>query len=218
LNAHFLFLIPNGCIFGTGDIDKDTDIPTVTEGLFFTNPALKIGWLLCQSVFYAIRPTLMRPKEFRRIDIANVVIIVITNGLVVYCCGARGLVYLLGSSILGMGLHPVAGHFIAEHYVFHEGHETYSYYGPLNAVTWNVGYHNEHHDFPRVPGWKLPQVKAIAGEFYDHLPCHMSWSKVLWDYAMDPNMSPFSRVRRNKNDPMHQGRNTTDFSSLKKQD
>jgi sphingolipid delta-4 desaturase len=205
-------------IFGKGDIDKDTDIPTVTEGLFFTNTALKIGWLFLQSVFYAIRPTLMRPKEFRRIDIANVVIIVITNGLVVYTCGARGLVYLLGSSILGMGLHPVAGHFIAEHYVFHEGHETYSYYGPLNAVTWNVGYHNEHHDFPRVPGWKLPLVKAIAGEFYDNLPCHMSWSKVMWDYAMDPHMGPFSRVRRNKNDPMYQGRNTTDFSYLKKQD
>ena len=105
-----------------------------------------------------------------------------------------------------MGLHPIAGHFIAEHYVFVEGQETYSYYGALNLVTWNVGYHNEHHDFPRVPGWKLPQVKAIAGEFYDNLPCHMSWSKVMWQYATDPNMGPFSRVRRNKNDPMHQSK------------
>lgn len=105
-----------------------------------------------------------------------------------------------------MGVHPVAGHFIAEHYVFVEGHETYSYYGALNLVTWNVGYHNEHHDFPRVPGWKLPQVKAIAGEFYDHLPCHMSWSKVLWQYATDPTMGPFCRVRRSKSDPMYQGK------------
>jgi sphingolipid 4-desaturase/C4-monooxygenase len=105
-----------------------------------------------------------------------------------------------------MGLHPVAGHFISEHYVFVEGQETYSYYGALNLVTWNVGYHNEHHDFPRVPGWKLPQVKDIAGEFYDPLPCHMSWSKVLWQYATDPRMGPFSRIRRSKQDPMYQGK------------
>jgi len=110
--------------------------------------------------------------------------------------GLAGVCYLPLSLLLGHSIHPMAGHFISEHYVFKEGYETYSYYGPLNLFAWNVGYHNEHHDFPRVPGWKLPQVRAIAPEFYENLPCYHSWSGVLYNFVMDPNITPFSRVVR----------------------
>jgi hypothetical protein len=60
--------------------------------------------MMTQSVFYAIRPTILRPKEFRRIYIANVLVIVATNALCVYFFGARSVVYILGSSLLGIGI------------------------------------------------------------------------------------------------------------------
>lgn len=82
--------------------------------------------------------------------------------------------------------------------MFAKGFETYSYYGPLNWITFNVGYHNEHHDFPAVPGSRLPEVKRIAPEFYDTMPQHTSWSRVLYDFITDPAVGPYARVKRHK--------------------
>jgi sphingolipid delta-4 desaturase len=114
-----------------------------------------------------------------------------------YFLGLQALLYLAFSTLLGMGLHPMAGHFVAEHYTFQRGQETYSYYGPLNWFSHNVGYHNEHHDFPFIPGCRLRQLRELAPEFYDPLPSHASWVKVIWCYIFDPAISPFSRVIRN---------------------
>ncbi|XP_041703163.1 sphingolipid delta(4)-desaturase/C4-monooxygenase DES2 isoform X2 [Coregonus clupeaformis] len=118
------------------------------------------------------------------------------NFLIFYLWGLKPIVYLIAGSILCMGLHPISGHFIAEHYMFLKGHETYSYYGPLNWITFNVGYHMEHHDFPSIPGSKLPQVKMIAAEYYDSLPQHTSWTRVLWDFVFDDSIGPYTRIKR----------------------
>jgi len=117
--------------------------------------------------------------------------------------------YLLLSSFLAGSLHPTAGHFIAEHYVYEtippEARdpknmipvpETYSYYGPLNWVTYNVGLHNEHHDFPAVPWTRLPKLYEIAKEFYEPLPQHTSWVYVLWRFIFDPTVGMKCRVKR----------------------
>ena len=74
--------------------------------------------------------------------------------------------------------------------------ETYSYYGLLNLVTYNVGLHNEHHDFPAIPWTRLPVLHQIAREFYEPLPCHRSWVWVIWTFILDKDVGMWCRVKR----------------------
>jgi sphingolipid delta-4 desaturase len=53
-------------------------------------------------------------------------------GAMIYSFGPNPFYYFLTSAFLSGSLHPMAGHFLAEHFVFVEGYETYSYYGPMN--------------------------------------------------------------------------------------
>ncbi|XP_022901083.1 sphingolipid delta(4)-desaturase DES1 [Onthophagus taurus] len=179
-----------------GDELKDTDIPTYLEAKLFNTTFGKFIWVLLQPFFYAFRPLVTYPKAPILLEVINAIIQIIFDAIVVYFFGGRVLGYLLLGSLMAMGLHPVAGHFISEHYMFKTGYETYSYYGPLNWITFNVGYHNEHHDFPAVPGSRLPEVRKIAPEFYDNLPHHDSWSAVLYDFVMDPDVGPYARIKR----------------------
>jgi sphingolipid delta-4 desaturase len=74
--------------------------------------------------------------------------------------------------------------------------ETFSYYGPLNFFTYNVGLHNEHHDFPAIPWTRLPKLREIASEFYEPLPTHTSWTYVIYQFIFDPEVSLWCRVKR----------------------
>ncbi|KAG1972542.1 sphingolipid delta(4)-desaturase/C4-monooxygenase DES2 [Pimephales promelas] len=174
----------------------DVDIPTDLEGWFFCTPSRKVLWLFLQPLFYALRPLIVNPKPVTRLEMLNAVVQFVVDIIIYYFWGLKPIVYLIAGSILCMGLHPISGHFIAEHYMFMKGHETYSYYGPLNLITFNVGYHMEHHDFPSIPGSKLPEVKRIAAEYYDSLPQHTSWMRVLWDFVFDDTIGPYARIKR----------------------
>lgn len=179
-----------------GDVQMDTDLPTKIEAILFSSFIGKLFFVILQPLFYTLRPILVLPKEITFLEIVNWIIQIIFDAIVIYFLGIKSMSYLWLGTLLGLGLHPIAGHFIAEHYVFIKGYETYSYYGPLNLITYNVGYHNEHHDFPNIPGYRLPEVKRIAPEFYDNLPCHHSWIKVLYDFVTCPEMGPYSRIKR----------------------
>lgn len=148
-----------------GDDEKDVDIPTQFEAKLFKNSFTKFIWVLLQPLFYSIRPFFVRPKPVQGLEIVNILIQVAVDVVIVYTMSYKSLVYLIAGTLLATGFHPMAGHFISEHYMFKKGYETYSYYGPLNYLTFNVGYHNEHHDFPSIPGSRLPLVSYIALSF-----------------------------------------------------
>jgi len=135
-------------------------------------------------------------KGLTDIEVLNFVIQIAFDIFLVKYFGIKSLLYFILGSLLAMGCHPCAGHFIAEHYVFTPGQETYSYTGPLNYVTFNVGYHVEHHDFPFIPGDKLPLVRKIAPEYYDEMRTHTSWVWVLWQFVTNPAMGPYARIKR----------------------
>jgi sphingolipid 4-desaturase/C4-monooxygenase len=69
----------------------------------------------------------------------NITVQLAFNYVVASTFGTRAFVYLFMSSFFAGSLHPCAGHFIAEHYLW-DGleQETYSYYGPLNMLAYNV--------------------------------------------------------------------------------
>jgi sphingolipid 4-desaturase/C4-monooxygenase len=123
-------------------------------------------------------------------------------GLLFYLAGCRPLLYFFLSTFFGLGLHPLGGRWIQEHYLIPpegvEGsnQETFSYYGPLNKLCFNMGYHNEHHDFMKVPWVRLPKVKALAPEFYDSLYAHRSWTALLVRFIFDREITLFNRVVR----------------------
>ncbi len=182
-----------------GDVEIDVDLPTETEARMFNNRFTKLIWVIFQGVFYSFRPLIVRPLPVQPLEAMNTIVQIAFDILVYVYLGPKPLVYMIIGSFLGMGLHPVAGHFISEHYMFKNGFETYSYYGPLNYLAFNVGYHNEHHDFPNVPASLLPKVREIAPEFYENLPSHNSRTNVLFHFINDPTVGLHSRMKRDAN-------------------
>src|SRR5436190_1348479 len=139
-------------------------------------------WLALYFIAQMSRvPLLHRVKLIDAWYVANVLTQGAFIAVVVYAWGWASLIYLLLSSILAIGLHPVGARWIQEHFLTHPGgQETFSYYGPLNVLAFNVGYHNEHHDLMRVPWMRLPRIRRAAPEMYDSLHYHTSWTALLF--------------------------------------
>lgn len=183
-----------------GVVGKDPDLPLAFEvQLIRGNPFMKLLFLFCYPVMYVVRGLALQ-KAPSTWELINWAFTICTDIVVWHVCGPRGFLYMILSLWFGYGIHPAAAHFIQEHFTFDNGQETYSYYGGLNKLFLNIGYHNEHHDFTKVPWTKLPTVKAIAPEFYECLMSHQSWLMVHWNFVFDRTLGPQSRVARDYDD------------------
>ena len=198
-----------------GNYEIDADIPSVWEAKLIGNSFIgKSIWLLFFPLFQLTRPPRLKEVEFNSLWMwIDLVVVLAVDALLFYFFGYKALLYLVASFFFSVGLHPLGGRWIQEHYLVAAPQETYSYYGPLNKLAFNVGYHNEHHDFAYVPWNKLPEIKAIAPEYYNNLVYHTSWSKLVWKFLTDPQMSLFSRTIRDNKGGIQVTRNAeTDFT------
>jgi sphingolipid 4-desaturase/C4-monooxygenase len=177
-----------------GSAGRDSDLPLPIEQTLIRGPISKTVWLFfyaivyfARGVAYARRPTVG--------EALNVTFMVAVNVALFQVVGPAGLGYLALSTFFGHGLHPVAAHFIHEHFLFEGVQETTSYYGPLNLVTFNVGYHVEHHDFMNVPGWRLPKLRALLASS-EPASSHHSWTCVLFEFITRAELGPRARLVR----------------------
>ena len=178
--------------------ELDGDLPNKWEAKLINNYFIgKVLWLLLYPIFQFFR--LSRLKEIKPFDkwmVWNFSVQVLFVTGIWILLGTNAVVYLILSLFFSVGFHPLGARWIQEHYVVHEKQETYSYYGRLNTVAFNVGYHNEHHDFPSIPWNKLPQIKSKATSFYDSLVSHTSWTKLFFRFLFDREISLYSRITR----------------------
>ncbi len=206
--ANFPTLLPSAISFKNYHIkhhafqgihELDADLPSRWEARLINNYFIgKTLWLLLFPLFQGART--VRCREVAVVDrwvLLNIVAQLLFDVAVVYFFGWKAFGYLGLSFMFSIGLHPLGARWIQEHYlVLDPQQETYSYYGPLNPVNLNVGYHNEHHDMPSVPWNNLPKLKAIAPEFYDHLKYHGSYTKLFLQFLFSQEVGLFSRILR----------------------
>lgn len=177
--------------------DYDADVPSDWEAKLVGN----VWWRKAVWLFFF--PAMQVTRVYRlkgTVPIwgpwtyANLAFILVFDALVWYFLGGNALFYLVCSFWFSVGLHPLGARWIQEHYAAWPHQGTFDYYGPLNIVALNIGYHNEHHDFQEIPWRLLPKVKAMAPEFYDDLHYHPSWLKLFFEFIFNPRFSLLSRT------------------------
>lgn len=173
------------------DVFYDPDVPSEWEDRLFGRSSIgKVLWMLFNPIIQSVRVTqryggvsVIQPRSWL---IVNVVLNVLYAATLYFVAGWSAIVFCASSSYFAASLHPTAARWIAEHYRIVPAQETYSYYGPLNNILLNIGYHNEHHDFPTVSCLHLPTLRAHASEFYNPLYVHRSYMGVLWEFISNP--------------------------------
>jgi sphingolipid 4-desaturase/C4-monooxygenase len=183
-----------------GDPRRDPDLPGPAETALARAGVLgKLAWHVTFPIWQTLRTMRMRSPSERGWLAANIAAQVLFGSALWLAFGPVSLLYLGASLYFTTALHPISARLFQEHHVVREGQETYSYYGPLNSVALNIGYHNEHHDFPGIAWHRLPALRKLAPEIYDReLTSHRSWTALFVRFFVDDRLGPLARIVRER--------------------
>ena len=96
---------------------KDLDLPTRAEALLLNSRPGRLLFCIFQGVFYTLRPVVVAPSPPTALELLNFAVVMTTNVLLARFLGLGTVLYLLYAIGLGTGLHPMAAHFLTEHYI-----------------------------------------------------------------------------------------------------
>jgi sphingolipid 4-desaturase/C4-monooxygenase len=183
-----------------GDDSFDVDVPTDFEiEIVGNSPVRKALWLTFNMIILPARSLTRLPVVVDKFLILNWAVC-LSFGATTLLLSRPSFAFLILSLLQSQGLHPANTRQVQEH-VF-DGREsqrapsptrapTYSYYGVQNKFTLNVGWHLEHHDFPRIPWTRLPKLRAMAGDtWYPLSSAHQSrglWN--MYNFVMNSKIS-----------------------------
>lgn len=173
--------------------DYDADIPSQWEVDWVGNSTWrKALWLFAFPAIQLARLNRLKGTVpiWGQWTYINAAVIILFDLFVLIALGPNALLYLFFSFWFSVGgLHPLSARWLQEHFAFAPNQGTFDYYGSLNTLALNIGFHNEHHDFHEIPWTRLPQLTLIAPEFYNTLTCHRSWFALLVTFIFDPSYS-----------------------------
>lgn len=189
-----------------GDYSSDISVPRKWEMKWVHRSIWrKLVWLLVFPLIYAYRLHLIsrdsQSKHSHRtiphgqlLTALNYACQCFFAFVIIYAWGLRSFAYLVFSFFFCFSIHPINAMNIQEHFIVNQNQPTYSYYGIANWITFNIGYHLEHHDLPQIPWNRIHLVKRIAPNFYRLAYAHKSWTKLLWRFITDRRIGVKNRI------------------------
>lgn len=212
LLANLSMVVPTSCSFEKyhlrhhiyqGVYELDGDLPSTWEIKVFGNTKLgRAAWMIALPVLMTFRPARMPGLGlWDRWLVVNFIVVLGFDAFVLFFWGPMALLYLGLSMLFALGFHPLGARWLQEHYTTGPEQETFSYYGPLNYIQLNIGYHNEHHDFPGIPWNRLPELKRLVPHMYDPLASYRSWAGLMVDFITSGRLGISSRVVRTSRKP-----------------
>lgn len=148
-----------------------------TGHLFWT----KVEWLFFARAKPPRPHAPKMPKSLERWHYANAITTFALWPIFIWF-NPSAFLYLFVSTFFAFRVSVVCMRRYSEHVGLAAGQPTSSYYGWLNWVSFFVGYHVEHHDFPNIAWYRLPRLRRIASRHYEALATVRSWSALAYEF------------------------------------